>query len=310
MATEEKLLELAGFANQLADEARVVILPYWRQPLTVEEKLEPDRAILESPVTVADRNTEKAMRRLIKSRYPDHGIYGEELGSEREDAEWVWVLDPIDGTKSFITGKPLFGTLIACLHRGTPVVGVIDQCVLDERWVGIVGRGTQLNGRPVTTTGCGGLEKALLYATTHEMFKPGYEASRFGALSASVKRALFGADCYAYALLASGWGTHLVVEADLGLYDYCALVPVVQGAGGVITDWQGLPLTLPRHAASKGRVVAAANAELHEQAVRVLSGGPAAEAVADWRARLAPLAWLPPLLAGVAIGRLLAARRS
>ena len=137
-----------------------------------------------------------------------------------------------------------------------------------------------------------------------------------------MKRALYGADCYAYALLASGFGTHLVVEADLGLYDYCALVPVVQGAGGVITDWQGLPLTLQRHAASKGRVVAAADAQLHAQAVQLLSGGPATETAADLGARvgaafgrplspgLAPLAWLPPLLTGVALGCLLAARRA
>lgn len=311
--------ELAAFASELADAARKVILPYWRKPLAVEEKDEPDRAIAASPVTEADRNTERALRDLIESRYPEHGIFGEEFDAVREDAEWVWVLDPIDGTKSFITGKPLFGTLIACLHRGTPVVGVIDQCVLDERWVGVVGRGTQLNGRPCTTAGgLPSLKDALLYATTPEMFRAGFEASRFGALGAKVKRALFGADCYAYALLASGFGTHLVVEADLGLYDYCALVPVVQGAGGVITDWQGLPLTLQSHkaGASKGRVVAAADARLHEQAVQVLSGGPASEAVADlWLARLAPPAWLAPFawlppLAGVAALALFAVRRA
>ena len=282
--------ELAAFACELADAARKVILPYWRKPLAVEEKQEAHRAIAESPVTEADRNTEQVLRDLIESRYPEHGIYGEEFPAVRTDAEWVWVLDPIDGTKSFITGKPLFGTLIACLHRGTPVVGVIDQCVLDERWVGVVGRGTQLNGRPCTTAGgLSSLKHALLYATTPEMFRAGFEASRFGLLSAKVKRALYGADCYAYALLASGFGTHLVVEADLGLYDYCALVPVVQGAGGVITDWQGLPLTLQRLEASKGRVVAAADARLHEQAVQVLSGGQAFERAADvWFARLAP----------------------
>ena len=311
--------ELAAFASELADAARKVILPYWRKSLAVEEKDEPDRAIAVSPVTEADRNTERALRDLIESRYPEHGIFGEEFDAVREDAEWVWVLDPIDGTKSFITGKPLFGTLIACLHRGTPVVGVIDQCVLDERWVGVVGRGTKLNGRPCkTASGLPSLKEALLYATTPEMFRAGFEASRFGALCAKVKRALFGADCYAYALLASGFGTHLVVEADLGLYDYCALVPVVQGAGGVITDWQGLPLTLQRHKAggSKGRVVAAADARLHEQAVQVLSGGPAAEAVADlWLARLAPPAWLAPFawlppLAGVAALALSAVRRA
>ncbi|EED95117.1 member of the inositol monophosphatase protein family, partial [Thalassiosira pseudonana CCMP1335] len=263
--------ELVSFANILADAARTVILPFWRQPIEVESKMEHDRPIAESPVTVADRMAEEAMRKLIEEKYPAHGICGEEHGNVRMDAEYVWVLDPIDGTKSFITGKPLFGTLIACLRDGEPIIGVIDQCVLKERWVGVVGSGTTFNGEPVTTTaGCTELKESMMYATSPHMFGDGEEAHKFKEMCDRVKRPLYGADCYAYAIVASGFGADIVVEADLGLYDYCALVPIVEGSGGVMTDWFGRRLTLANHETSKGRVVACANADLHKEAVAIL----------------------------------------
>jgi inositol-phosphate phosphatase/L-galactose 1-phosphate phosphatase/histidinol-phosphatase len=180
------------------------------------------------------------------------------------------VLDPIDGTKSFITGKPLFGTLIACLRNGEPMIGIIDQCVLDERWVGVVGRGTTLNGKPVSTSGCSTLKDGMMYSTTPHMFHEGEETHKFRRICDAVKRPLYGADCYAYAIVASGFGADVVVEADLGLYDYCALVPVVEGAGGIMTDWNGKRLTLQNHEASRGRVVACANIGLHEEAIAIL----------------------------------------
>ena len=263
-------MELCAFAEELAEAARQQILPYWRKPIEVESKIEEHRAVAESPVTVADRNAEKAMRTLIEARYPSHGIFGEELGSVRVDAEFVWVLDPIDGTKSFITGKPLFGTLIGLCHHGVPTIGVIDQCVLKERWVGIRGVKTTLNGEIVKAVGKDTLSEAMLYATTPHMFAEGFESERFGSLRDMVKRPLYGCDCYAYALVASGFGADLVVEADLGLYDYAALVPVVTGGGGCMTDWNGDELTIPHHEASKGRVVAAANGALHSAAMEVL----------------------------------------
>jgi len=262
--------EFAAFAEELADAAGKEILPYWRKPIEVESKIEPNRPVAESPATIADRNAESAMRKLIEARYPSHGIYGEELGNVRIDAEFCWVLDPIDGTKSFITGKPLFGTLIGLCHHGRPVIGVIDQCVLKERWVGIVGKDTRLNGAPVHTRGVAALSEAMLYATTPLMFAEGFETERFTKIRDAVKRPLFGSDCYAYGLVASGFGADLVVEADLGLYDYAALVPVLLGAGGLMTDWQGQELTLQRHEASRGRVVAAANSSLHEAALKLL----------------------------------------
>lgn len=188
-----------------------------------------------------------------------------------ENDNYISVLDPIDGTRSFITGKPLFGTLIACLYKGTPVIGVIDQCVLNERWLGLAGQVSTLNGKPIQTDGVATLNEAEMYSTTPDMFQHGYELNKFDAMREAVKTPHYGADCYAYALVASGFGADVVVEADLGLYDYCALVPVIQGAGGSISDWNGEKLSLQNHEVSKGRVLACANAKLHDQALNILS---------------------------------------
>jgi inositol-phosphate phosphatase/L-galactose 1-phosphate phosphatase/histidinol-phosphatase len=221
------------------------------------------------------------MRELITERYPQHGVYGEEYGVIREDADWVWVLDPIDGTRSFITGKPLFGTLISCLYKGTPVIGVIDQCILDERWLGIAGQVSTLNGEPIQTDGAVSLHEAEMYSTTPDMFKHGDELNKFDAMRQAVRTPHYGADCYAYALVASGFGADVVVEADLGLFDYCALVPVIQGAGGTISDWNGEKLTLQNHDISQGRVLACANSILHEQALGILSANESSDSLSD-----------------------------
>jgi len=200
------------------------------------------------------------MRELILQRFPDHGIYGEEMGVTASDAEFVWVLDPIDGTKSFITGKATFGTLIALLHQGKPVLGVINQPILRERWVGGMGLPTTFNGETVTVRPCDELRHALLYATSPEMFY-GDDQGAFEQVREAAKHALYGADCYAYALLSMGF-VDLVIEASLSPYDYCALVPVVEGAGGILTDWAGQPLGLH----SDGRVIAAGDRRVYEQA--------------------------------------------
>ncbi|KAL7537197.1 hypothetical protein ACHAXR_007651 [Thalassiosira sp. AJA248-18] len=271
----------AAFANQLADAARKEIQPYWRQSrhaLGQQIKVEDDRSVFQSasPVTLADRAAEHAMRELITEQFPDHGIIGEEYGVKDEDADWVWVLDPVDGTRSFITGKPLFGTLISLLYKGNPVIGIIDQCILNERWLGISGQESTLNGRPIKTDGVGLLSDAEMYSTTPDMFRHGDELCKFDAMRGAVRTPHYGADCYAYALVASGFGADIVVEADLGLFDYCALVPVIEGAGGVITDWKGNNLTLSNHESSKGRVLASANSLLHSQALEILNTPPAA----------------------------------
>ncbi|KAL7552782.1 hypothetical protein ACHAWF_016037 [Thalassiosira exigua] len=314
----------ADFASLLADAAREEILPYWRSSrhaLGQEIKVEEDRSVFQSasPVTLADRAAERAMRDLIGERFPDHGIYGEEYGVKDADADWVWVLDPIDGTRSFITGKPLFGTLVSLLYKGRPVVGVIDQCVLDERWVGIAGRPSTLNGEPIRTDGVSTLSEAEMYSTTPDMFQLGDESSKFDAMRRAVRAPHYGADCYAYALVASGFGADVVVEADLGLYDYCALVPVIEGAGGVISDWTGAELTLGNHEKSRGRVVASANRSLHAQALEILNAvGPTTAPIPVEDELLAALdgigiaSTLPksrdvtPLLCGVMLGEVIA----
>jgi inositol-phosphate phosphatase/L-galactose 1-phosphate phosphatase/histidinol-phosphatase len=246
-------------AERLADAAGAVARRYFRQPIAVDTK--PDR----TPVTVADREAEAAMRALIAARFPADGILGEEHGAVRADAARVWVLDPIDGTKSFIAGIPLFGTLVALVENGVPVLGIIEQPISRERWLGVAGQPTRKNGAPVLTRPCAALGDATLYATSPDMF--GADAPAFARLKGTVKAARFGADCYAYAQLASGF-IDLVVEADLKPYDYCALAPVIAGAGGVITDWRGKALGLH----SDGRVVAAGDPALAPQVRALLTG--------------------------------------
>lgn len=257
--TPAELERLAAFAGELADAAGVAIRPHFRQPIDIDDKADA------SPVTIADREAEQAIRALIKARHPDHGIIGEEYGEEGADRRFVWVLDPIDGTRSFITGMPLFGCLIALLDNGRPVVGVIDQPVSGERWLGVVGRPSTFNGRPIRTRSLAELSAATLFTTTTDTYSPA-DLERFGALRRSVKLTRYSADCYAFGLLAMGF-VDIVVEGGTKVYDYAALVPVIENAGGIITDWQGRPLGL----ASDGRVLAAGNARLHQAALALLS---------------------------------------
>lgn len=220
----------------------------------------------ESPVTLADREAEAAVRAVLAEAFPNHSILGEEGGSTVKDSPYTWIIDPIDGTRAFIAGRPTFGTLIALAHCGVPVLGLIDQPVTGERWVGAEGRGTTLNGKKVCVADDAAVKiaNATLQATTPEMFV-GLDAIAFRHLRRAVKGVNYGSDCYAFALLASGFGD-LVVEADLKMWDFAALVPVVEGAGGVMSDWYGMPITLD----SDGRVVAAANEEVHAEALQIL----------------------------------------
>ncbi len=206
------------------------------------------------------------MRRLIEARFPAHGIIGEEYGPERADAEFVWVLDPIDGTKSFISGVPLFGTLIALAQGGRPILGIIDQPILRERWIGVRGRPTLFNGAPVRCRPCPALAGATVFSTSPDMFK-GPDADAHARVASAAKLQRFGADCYAYGLLALGF-IDLVIEASLKPYDFSAMLPVVEGSGGVASDWQGAPLTI----ASDGRVLVAGDRRAHEQALALLAG--------------------------------------
>jgi len=206
------------------------------------------------------------MRRLIEARFPEHGILGEEYGRVREDAELIWTLDPIDGTKSFISGVPLFGTLIALCRGGRPVLGIIDQPISRERWVGVAGRPTTLNGLAIRCRACPDLAAATLFATTPDMFKAA-DIDAFARVSRAVKLTRYGADCYAYGLLAAGF-IDLVLEASLKPYDFSPMVPIVEGAGGAATDWQGRPLDT----SSDGRVLIAGDRRAHAAALALLSG--------------------------------------
>lgn len=233
-------------AHALADAAGAAIRPYFRGDLGLEHKEDA------SPVTLADRAAEAAMRQILAAERPRDGIIGEEYGIEREGAARTWVLDPIDGTTSFVAGRAIFGTLIALCQDGFPILGIIDQPITRERWVGAVGQATLFNGRAARTRACRTLGEALLATTSPHLFSA-HEGEHFLGLAGKVaqRRIIYGGDCYNYGLIASGH-VDIVVEAGLKLHDFAALVPVVEGAGGMMTDWNGLPLT----AESAGDVIA------------------------------------------------------
>jgi inositol-phosphate phosphatase/L-galactose 1-phosphate phosphatase/histidinol-phosphatase len=253
-----------ALAARLADAAGHVALRYFRTPVAVDDKAD------SSPVTVADRESERVMREMIARERPGDGIIGEEYGREREGASRVWVLDPIDGTKSFISGRPMFGALIALAVDGTPAIGVIDCSAIGERWTGAAGRPTvhrlrDGSAKAVRVRPCPDIGLATLYCSSPLMFKDSFPA--FERVREKVKLPMYGGDCYAYGLVASGYAD-LDIEASLNSYDFAALVPVIEGAGGIMTDWRGKPLDT----GSDGRVIAAGDRRAHEQALALLGG--------------------------------------
>lgn len=257
-AKDQYLKTLAQQANAFADSARKKSLQWFRTPLEVLTKFD------DSPVTIADREVEFVLRECIKQQFPDHGIWGEEHGQSGMNAEHIWVIDPIDGTRSFISGSPLWGTLLASLWNQEACLGLVDIPFTGERWVGVRGEQTTFNGRPCKTSDCHELEDAILLCTTIDIFT-GPERKAFEALSAQTRMRRFGGDCYAYGLLASGHAD-IVLESELQPYDYMALIPVIEGAGGCITDWQGNTLSLD----SGTQVVASANRKLHGKILKLL----------------------------------------
>lgn len=259
-----ELDRFAEVANKVADASGEVIRKFFRQKFDILDKKD------SSPVTIADQTAEETMVSILLENFPSHAVYGEENGWRCKDkaADYVWVLDPIDGTKSFITGKPVFGTLIALLQRGKPILGIIDQPILRERWVGMSGRKTTLNGQVVSTRNCANLAQAYLYTTSPHLFSAEAEEA-FIRVRNKVKVPLYGCDCYAYALLASGY-VDLVVESGLKPYDFLSLIPVIEGAGGVITDWKGHQLyweASPNSHVKSFNVVAAGDKQIHQQAL-------------------------------------------
>ena len=239
------------FASSTLDETGPIGLRYFRQPIDIAQKADA------SPVTVADIEIEALIRDRIAQTYPSHGILGEEQDPVNISAELCWVIDPIDGTKSFISGMPLWGTLIALLKDSHPVFGIIDVPALGERYVSTPGRGTERNGESIRTSHCTELRDCNMFATSPDMFSA-TEFQVFESLSRRARFRRFGGDCYSYAMLAAG-KIDAVIEAGLKPYDYLPIVPFVIGAGGVMTDWNGNPLT----SSSDGRVIAAATPALH-----------------------------------------------
>lgn len=248
-------------AHRLADAAGAAIRPFFRVGFGHEAK--PDM----TPVTEADRAAEAAIRAILDAECPADAIIGEEYGEKPGTTGRSWIIDPIDGTVSFMAGRPIFGTLIALLVDGWPVMGMIDQCISGERWLSVAGEGTTLNGKPVSTRACRELAQASL-ATSGPHYFSQHDGDHFMALAAQTahKRMLFGGDCYNYALLASGH-IDIVVEAGLKLHDFAALVPVVEGAGGMMCDWNGEPL----HAGSEGHVIALGDPARMEDVIEALA---------------------------------------
>jgi inositol-phosphate phosphatase / L-galactose 1-phosphate phosphatase / histidinol-phosphatase len=256
--TNKKLREFTNFSMQLADISGKIIKKYFRHELFAEYKE------AESPiVTIADKETEAALRKAIEKKYPDHGINGEEYGIKAAGSEYKWVLDPIDGTIAFTCGKPIFGTLISLMRADKYLLGIIDQPILKERWLGL-GSETLFNGKKTKTSGITDIKKARLATTTASMFKTESQNRAFRALSDSVHVTTFGGDCYNYALLANGT-IDIVIERTLKLHDYAALIPVIEGAGGTVTDWKGNPVS------SQGDILACASRDLHRSVIEKIS---------------------------------------
>ena len=251
--------ELAEFAGRLADASGPIIRKAHRGGFSAEAKADG------SPVTNADRAVEDRLRAMIAMSYPDHGIVGEERGvTEARDGP-VWVIDPIDGTLPFLAGIPVFGTLIALVEDGLPVIGVIDMPATAERWLGCRGRPTTRNGAIVRVRPCVGLADALM-STSNPDFYGADDGDAFARLKAAVCWTVYGGSCLAYAQLASG-RTDLGIDVALDPLDYLALVPVIEGAGGVMSDWQGAPLTMD----SGSRILAAGDARRHAEALAILA---------------------------------------
>ena len=245
-------------AHRMADAASEVIRRYYDDP-AISYKFD------KSPVTQADREAEAAMREILRQECPDHGIFGEELGSEGVDKEYVWVLDPIDGTIKFMAGIPTFGTLIGLCHHGVPVLGLMHQPISGQRWSAKQEHGAYYNGAPVSVRPCESLSEAMLGTTSPYLFRE-EDRPRFDLLRQNCKVAVYGTDCMGYAMLANG-RIDVIIESGLKAYDILPLVPIIEAAGGMITDWDGQTLHLR---AGTYDVIAAGDARVHAEALKAL----------------------------------------
>ena len=256
-------VSFSSFVDQLATASGEIILPFFRTALTIENK-KPGGF---DPVTAADRAAEEAMRALIGKHFPEHGIVGEEHGAVRTDAEYVWVLDPIDGTKSFIAGMVAWGTLIGLMRFGEPVFGMMHQPFTRERFSGDGGAASYqgpAGNRELRVRECSGLGEALLF-TTSPLLMNAADRAVFGKVEDKVKLSRYGGDCYAYCMLAAGQ-IDLIIETEIKPHDIVPLMPIIAGAGGVVTTWENGP------AQAGGRIVVAGDSRVHQAALDMLKG--------------------------------------
>ena len=258
MNDNSNIVELKSFANTLADKSEIIIMEYFRQKLNIERKND------DTPVTIADKKSEEIIRSLINKQYPDHGIIGEEYEGKNIDSEYIWVIDPIDGTRSFIAGHKDFGTLIALIHKTKPILGIINCPAHKERWIGIDGMPTTLNGDIVNTSNIKHIDNSYTF-TSGLYFEDKFFRKSFEKIIEKSNYYRFGGDCYMYGMLASGL-IDIVVEDTLKIHDYMALIPVIEGAGGVVTDKKNQKITLQ----SDGSLLATANPELHKEVIGLM----------------------------------------
>lgn len=253
----QELNELRHFCKWLADESGKIIKHYWRTEISIENKLD------SSPVTIADKKAEEFMREMIMKKFPNHGILGEEFGEHNPNAGYKWVLDPIDGTKSFICGTVTFGTLIALTKNGKPILGVINQPILNEFLIGDNYK-TELNGKRVHVRECNNLSDAVLLTTDQLNIEKFRNIKNFDNLVHKVKLYRQWGDCYGYYLVATGYAD-IMIDPIMNVWDLMALIPIIRGAGGMITDYHGNdPL--------KGNSIVATGGKIHNEVIELLKG--------------------------------------
>ena len=265
-ASNEDFHSLLKTAHDLADLSGPAVLPHFRKPVPIDNKA---GAGAFDPVTKADRAAERVIAKALKSRYPGHGIVGEEYGSRNGDGRYSWVIDPIDGTRAYIMGSPMWGTLIGLLDNGQPCLGLMDQPFTGERfWSGANSSYVQVRGAPpkkIKTRACAKLEDATLTTTHPDLFDAPGQKKAFDRLKSTARMTRFGGDCYHYCLLAAGF-VDLIIEAGLKTYDIVALIPIIEKAGGCVTTWTGGP------AMDGGDIIASGDARIHNAAIKMLAG--------------------------------------
>lgn len=255
--------EIHSFLLELSQVAQNITLGYFRNSVEIENKLQQGF----DPVTAADREAEKAIREMIADTFPDHSIFGEEWEAKKTNSAFSWIIDPIDGTRAFISGLPVWGTLIALTYENKPVAGLMSQPHIGEDFVGVNGKSfLHRNGgtSPLSTSSIDDLAHATIFTTSPRIFLSAPTLAAYDKLESQTKLARYGLDCYGYAMVAAGHG-ELVVEEGLKDVDIAAMIPIVEAAGGIVTDWRGAPVR------EGGQVIAAANEKLHEQAIAILA---------------------------------------